>query len=69
MTLPAELLQILVCPKCKSALEYHKSPREALVCRECKLVYAVQDGIPIMLIDEAKPLDDADFPRVSAPAT
>lgn len=68
MTLPAELLQILVCPKCKSALEHHTSPVEALVCRECKLVYAVQDGIPIMLIDEARPLDDAKFPPLGRPA-
>lgn len=68
MTLPAELLEILVCPKCKSTLEYHKTPSEALVCRQCKLVYAVQDGIPIMLIDEAKPLGDGDFPPQHATA-
>lgn len=68
MTLPAELLQILVCPKSKSALEYHTAPVEALVCRECRLVYAVQDGIPIMLIDEARPLNDVDFPPLAAPA-
>jgi uncharacterized protein len=68
VTLPAELLQILVCPKCKSALEYHTTPVEALVCRACQLVYAVQDGIPIMLIDEARPLHDADFPKAPAPS-
>ena len=55
MTLPPELLQILVCPKCKGELEYRVSP-EALICRACRLVYPVEDGIPIMLIDEAKPL-------------
>ena len=68
MTLPAELLHILVCPKSKSALEYHTAPVEALVCRPCRLVYAVQDGIPIMLIDEARPLEDAEFPPMPAPA-
>ena len=62
MTLSPELLQILVCPKCKSPLEHYKGPPEALVCRNSRLVYAVQDGIPIMLIDEARALDDAEFP-------
>lgn len=62
MTLPLELLDILVCPKSKGPLEYHKGPPEVLICRESRLVYAVNDGIPIMLIDEARPLDDAEFP-------
>jgi uncharacterized protein YbaR (Trm112 family) len=55
MTLSPELLQILVCPKCKGELEYRATP-EVLICRSCRLVYQVEDGIPIMLIDEAKPL-------------
>lgn len=55
MALPAELLEILVCPSCKGDLEYRQQP-ESLVCNACRLVYAVEDGIPIMLIDEAKPL-------------
>ena len=50
-----QLLAILVCPKCKGELEYRTSP-ESLVCHTCRLVYPVEDGIPIMLIDEAKPL-------------
>ena len=54
MTLPADLLEILVCPKCKDELEYRTEPKEELVCNKCRLVYAVEDGIPIMLIDEAK---------------
>ncbi|MGV3709247.1 MAG: Trm112 family protein [Gemmatimonas sp.] len=62
MTLSPELLEILVCPKSKAPLEYHKGPPESLVCRESRLVYEVRDGIPIMLIDEARPLDDAEFP-------
>jgi uncharacterized protein YbaR (Trm112 family) len=56
MSLAPELLEILVCPKCKGELEYRTEP-ESLVCRSCRLVYAVEDGIPIMLVDEAKPLD------------
>ena len=56
MMLSTELLEILVCPKCKGTLEYRTGPDESLVCHACKLVYAVEDGIPIMLIDEARPL-------------
>lgn len=56
MSLPPELLEILVCPKCKGDLEYRQEPAETLACHRCKLVYAVEDGIPILLIDEAKPL-------------
>jgi len=55
MTLAPELLEILVCPQCKGDLEYRTSP-EVLVCHACRLIYSVEDGIPIMLIDEAKPL-------------
>jgi len=56
MSLPQDLLDILVCPKCKGDLEHRSQPNESLVCHACKLVYAVEDDIPIMLIDEAKPL-------------
>ena len=62
MTLSPDLLKILVCPKCKGALEYRVGPPEVLICRACRLVYAVQDGIPVMLIDEARSLDDTEFP-------
>jgi uncharacterized protein YbaR (Trm112 family) len=55
VTLAPELLEILVCPKCKGDLEY-RPQSESLVCHACRLVYPVEDGIPIMLIDEAKPL-------------
>ncbi len=53
MSLAAELLTMLVCPKCKGPLEYRRDP-EQLVCQACRLIYAVEDDIPIMLIDEAK---------------
>ncbi|HEY8468308.1 MAG TPA: Trm112 family protein [Longimicrobiales bacterium] len=53
--LDKELLEILVCPQCKGELEYRTEPEE-LVCQRCRLVYEVRDGIPIMLLDEAKPL-------------
>lgn len=53
--LDERLLEILVCPKCKGELEYRREADE-LVCAACRLRYEVRDDIPIMLIDEAKPL-------------
>ncbi len=50
-----ELLEILVCPKCKGELEF-KPEQSELVCHTCKLRYEIRDDIPIMLVDEAKPL-------------
>jgi hypothetical protein len=47
-----DLLEILVCPACKQALQYRESP-ESLKCTQCHRVYAVKDDIPIMLVDEA----------------
>ena len=55
MTLSPQLLAILVCPKCKGALEYRES-EPALICAACNLRYPVRDGIPIMLLDEATPV-------------
>lgn len=51
--IPKDLLEILVCPACKQALEYRQNP-ESLKCVQCHRVYPVNDDIPIMLIDEAK---------------
>ena len=56
LAMPKDLLELLRCPKCKGDLEYRATAPEALLCHACRLVYAVEDGIPIMLIDEAKPL-------------
>jgi uncharacterized protein len=55
MTLSTKLLDILVCPRCKGALEYRES-EQALLCQTCRLRYPVRDDIPIMLLDEATPL-------------
>lgn len=51
------LLEILVCPKCRGELDHRTGPEE-LVCPSCALRYPVEDGIPVMLIDEAEPLTD-----------
>ncbi|MEX0892335.1 MAG: Trm112 family protein [Gemmatimonadota bacterium] len=50
-----QLLEILVCPQCKGELEYRPDAQE-LACHNCKLRYEIRDGIPVMLVDEAKPL-------------
>jgi uncharacterized protein YbaR (Trm112 family) len=55
MTLSPKLLDILVCPKCKGALEYREN-EQALLCQGCRLRFPVRDDIPIMLLDEATPL-------------
>jgi uncharacterized protein YbaR (Trm112 family) len=47
------LLDILVCPLCKGALDFHKDVQE-LVCRADALAYPIRDGIPIMLESEAR---------------
>ncbi|MDH5527791.1 MAG: Trm112 family protein [Nitrospirota bacterium] len=55
MKLDDELKAQLVCPRCRGALDYTPEP-ESLTCAACKLRYPVEDGIPVMLIDEAAPL-------------
>ncbi|MGI9338425.1 MAG: Trm112 family protein [Gammaproteobacteria bacterium] len=52
----AELLQILVCPLCRGALEYDRE-NARLICRAEQLAFAItEDGIPVLLAEEAKPL-------------
>lgn len=62
MSLAPELLAILVCPQCKGTLEHRTAAtagdHESLVCHTCRLVYAVDGDIPVMLIDDATPLND-----------
>jgi uncharacterized protein YbaR (Trm112 family) len=59
MTIPDNLLDILVCPRCRGELEYRPA-ESSLVCATCRLRFPVRDGIPIMLIDQATPLDPTD---------
>ena len=54
MQLESWLLDILVCPKCRSRLEA-RPERSGLRCGTCRIIYPVRDGIPIMLISEAEP--------------
>lgn len=52
-----KLLELLVCPVTKSTLDYD-AVRQELVSRAAKLAYPVRDGIPIMLPEEARRLED-----------
>jgi uncharacterized protein YbaR (Trm112 family) len=51
-----KLLEILVCPLTKGPLEFDAT-RQELISRAAKLAYPIRDGIPIMLPEEARPLD------------
>jgi uncharacterized protein len=63
MTSPAaldpRLLEILVCPVTKGPLTYDRAAGE-LISTKARLAYPIRDGIPIMLPDEARPLDAPD---------
>ena len=53
MPIDKELLDILVCPKCKGDVRLTEN-RDGLTCAACKLKYPIKDGIPVMLTDEAE---------------
>ncbi|MDE1151556.1 MAG: Trm112 family protein [Micavibrio sp.] len=52
-----KLLEILVCPLTKAPLEYDEAKQE-LISRQAKLAFPIREGIPIMLVDEARRLED-----------
>jgi len=56
MAISKELLDILACPQCKGEVTL-TAAGDGLVCQHCKLLYAIKDDIPIMLIDEARRLE------------
>ena len=61
-TLDPQLLDILACPKDKGPLEYLKD-EQLLVNRRLGIAYRIDEGIPVLLIDEAEP-----YPAASNPA-
>jgi uncharacterized protein YbaR (Trm112 family) len=61
-----KLLEILVCPVTKAGLRYDRE-RQELISLEAGLAYPIRDGIPIMLVDEARRLDDAEKSRYGQP--
>ncbi|MBA4389696.1 MAG: hypothetical protein C0399_02005 [Syntrophus sp. (in: bacteria)] len=56
MAINEELLAILCCPKCKGEIQLNDA-QDGLLCYACKLLYPIKDDIPIMLIEEALPID------------
>lgn len=62
----SRLLEILVCPVCKGPLRYDRQHQE-LICRADRLAFPIRDGVPVMLEDEARELDDTGQPS-PAPA-
>ena len=57
-----KLLEILVCPLTKGPLSYDATKQE-LLSRQAGLAYPIRDGIPIMLVDEARPLTDDEMKK------
>ncbi len=57
MAISKDLLDILACPKCKGDLDLTEK-EDGLICPACSLLYEIKDDIPIMLIEEAVPLDE-----------
>ncbi len=56
MPVSKELLEILACPKCKGDIILNQNG-DGLICKACRLIYPIKDDIPVMLIDEALPLE------------
>ncbi len=55
MPIDKDLLEIIACPKCKGDLIY-EAENERLICEKCSVYYPIKDGIPILLVEEAVPL-------------
>lgn len=58
------LLEILVCPRTKTSLVYDEA-RQELISRAARLAFPIRDGIPVMLEEEARPLDDEELRALS----
>ena len=61
MALAPELKDILACPRCKGELEFREAEHE-IRCPACRLAFRIEDDIPVMLLDEARPLGDEPGP-------
>lgn len=67
MPLDSELLEILACPESKAPLIYFEA-EGFLFCPASRLKYPIKDGIPVMLIDEAERLSEAEAGKLVAQA-
>lgn len=54
MAFDKKLLEIVACPVCKGKLEYDKA-KQQLICKADRLVYAIDEGIPVLLENKAQP--------------
>ncbi|MEM6414698.1 MAG: Trm112 family protein [Pseudomonadota bacterium] len=59
------LLEMLVCPSTKKALFYDREGNE-LISKAAGLAYPIRDGVPIMLIDEARPLREDEIAKLKS---
>ncbi|QIZ75990.1 Trm112 family protein [Ferrimonas lipolytica] len=59
MAFDHKLLEIIACPVCKGKLEYDRDGQR-LICRADRLVYSIDEGIPVLLEDRATPLESND---------
>lgn len=65
-TVDLKLLEILVCPLTKGPLRYDHAAQE-LISERARLAYPIRDGIPIMLVDEARQIDDGGMSEARSP--
>ena len=65
-TVDPKLLEILVCPLTKGPLRYDHAAQE-LISERARLAYPIRDGIPIMLVDEARQIDDGGMSKARSP--
>lgn len=54
-----KLLKILACPLCKAELVFDSS-RQELICRQHRLAYPIKHGVPVMLVEQARKLSEAE---------
>ncbi len=57
MAFDKKLLEIVACPVCKGKLDYSKE-KQQLICKAERLVYPIDDGIPVLLENKAQPLEE-----------
>jgi len=51
-------IELIACPECQGKLDYAKASNE-LVCENCKLAFPINDGIPVMLVEDARKIESA----------
>jgi uncharacterized protein YbaR (Trm112 family) len=61
------MLEIMVCPICKGPIEHDRQSHE-LICKADKLAFPIRDGIPVMLVEQARDLLKPDTPPAQTPA-